>query len=444
MMLFGNKSITIFMSSTKKIILTILLLLPVSLAAQPSFSGFLELDKRFVTGGDSTYIDNFYNEFRLEASSYIGSQLYLFSSIDIRFYDFPTTRTLNDLEERGETFPVDYNLWEAYLDVYGFLFDKLDLRIGKQRINWGTADELNPTDNLNPNDFSNLIEFTDKLPSWAIKGTWYFGESQLTGIWLPSLSPVLLPREGASLFLGQEMAGLPNRLRLPDQTPVNSMVAVKFSGLLLEKWDYSLSYFSGYDDFPILSRMELNPNTTRPQSFDMAFPRMQVFGADLAGELSGIGLWAEAALVLPDKITTTTLIGGASTTTTALDDEAYVKFTAGGDYTFPGGWYVNGQWVHGFDTERGSGQLNDYLFVRLEQTFWRDDLKAEAGAALEVADWGRLSDRYGFGLFPAITYQAIDNLKVKTGAFLIYGKPSTMFGSWKTLDQVFVRFRVDF
>lgn len=426
------------------ILLALLVASPLWAAAQPKISGFLQLDKRFVTGSDSTYIDNFYNEFRLEASSYIGSQLYLFSSIDTRFYDFPSARTLSDLEDRRHAFPIDLNIWEAYLDVYGFLFDQLDIRVGKQRINWGTADKLNPTDNLNPNDFSDLVDFTDKLPSWAFTGTWYFGDSRLTGVWLPALSPVLLPRNGASLFLGPELSSLSNDLNLPAHTPGNSMFAFKYTGLL-GKWDYSISYFNGYDDFPLLSRLNLDAASLRPVSFDMTFPRMQVAGADLAGEFQGIGLWAETALVFPEELKRTTRIGpNTAGSTTALDDKPYLKWTLGGDYTFPGGWYLNAQWMHGFDIDRGAGKLHDYLFARVEQSFWGEDIKIEAGAALEVSEWNNPGDHYGYGLFPALTYQAIDNLEVKAGAFLIYGKPSTLFGNWQNLDQVFVRFRVDF
>ncbi len=52
----------------KEAILTVILFtgFGTTAIAQPDFGGFLEIDKRFVTGGDSTYIDNFYNQFRLE------------------------------------------------------------------------------------------------------------------------------------------------------------------------------------------------------------------------------------------------------------------------------------------------------------------------------------------------------------------------------------------
>ncbi|MCH2448529.1 MAG: hypothetical protein MK198_00130 [Gracilimonas sp.] len=200
------------MSSLKKIVLAVLLLLPVSLTAQPTFSGFLELDKRFVTGGDSTIIDDFYNRFRLEMKAPVGSQLYVFSSLDLRFYDFPKSQSLDDLEQIEQEFPLDLTLWEAFIDVYGFLFDDLDIRVGKQRIAWGKADKLNP------NDFSDILNFAETIPSWAFKGTWYLGDHQLTGVWLPSVTPILLPRNGASLFVA-DGGQFQNSLSMPEQTP---------------------------------------------------------------------------------------------------------------------------------------------------------------------------------------------------------------------------------
>lgn len=181
------------------------LLLGLSLApvvAQPHFGGELTLDKRVIVGDDSVAVADFYNRLRIGLSAPLGERLYLFSSVEARFYDRPRTATSGDLEDVQEAFPLDVMLWEGYADVYGFLFLNLDLRLGKQRIAWGRADQLNPTDNLNPDDFSDLIRFYEKLPTWAAKGTYYAGQFQITGVWVPTLTPILLPRGGAELFLG--------------------------------------------------------------------------------------------------------------------------------------------------------------------------------------------------------------------------------------------------
>jgi hypothetical protein len=405
--------------------------------AQPTFSGFLELDKRFVTGGDSTIIDDFYNRFRLEMKAPVGSKLYMFSSLDLRFYDFPRSQSLDDLEQIEREFPLDFTLWEAFIDVYGFLSDNLDIRVGKQRIAWGKADKLNPTDNLNPNDFSDIINFTETIPSWAFKGTLYVGDHQLTGVWLPGITPVLLPRDGANLFLG-DLGAFNDELQLPERTPANSMFAFRWDGSI-DKWDYSFSYFNGYDDIPIPTRLTVNPPPASPE-IKMEFPIMQVIGADLVTELSGIRLWAEAGLFWPEKVELVSEANGVINRKIQLEDDPYLKFTIGGDYTFSNGIYLNTQWMHGFFTERGAGELNDYFVARVEKEYFNDDVLIALSNTLEINDWKQL----GYGLSPELTYQAIDNFEAGLGAFLIWGEEGTLFNSWEELDQVFVRFRLDF
>lgn len=413
------------------------LVLPTQLLiAQPDFSGFLQLDKRFIAGGDSVYIDGFYNRFRLEMNAPVGSQLYLFSSLDLRFYDFPDPRSLSDLEDSESVFPHELTLWEAFGDVYGFLFEDLDIRVGRQRIAWGRADRLNPTDNLNPNDFSDLVHFTEMAPSWAVKGTWYAGSGRLTGVWLPGLTPVLLPRNGAGLFLG-EAGAYEDEFRLPDRTPRNSMFAFRWDGSV-GKWDYSVSYFNGFDDLPVATRLVVNPPL--PPRVELEFPRMQVLGADMVTEFSGIVFWAEAGLFWPEETALISEVNGLSTREMQLEGKPYLRFTLGGDYTFSNGLYLNSQWMHGFDTERGAGNLNDYFVVQLEKAFFEDDLLLAIGNTLEVDNWKRL----GYGLLPEMTYQGIDNFEAGTGAFLVWGEEGTLLHSWKSQDQVFLRFRFDF
>jgi hypothetical protein len=442
--------------------LVLLVIAQTALAQQPQFHGFLKLDKRIRFGGDSLATEDFYNRFRIEMSTSLGEKLYTFASLDFRFYDFPRANSLRGLEEMDQQFPTDLSVWEAYADIYGFLVENFDLRVGKQRLAWGTADKLNPTDNLNPDDFSDLLNFAEKIPTWAIKGSAYVGDVTLTAIWLPGLEAVLLPRDGAALFLGGEVGGsgrgvqivsLQDNLAYPARRPKNSMFAFKFAGTLAG-WDYSLSYFNGYDDVPILQRSEMTQVGIDGEvrqfaaSMDLGFPKMQVLGADFASELFGLGVWGEGALFFPKKVITQTVVrtdvGTETETEVALDDQPYLKFTLGADYTFPGGWYLNGQWMHGFFTERGGDNLHDYFLARLERSFLDDEVEIALGGVLEVGRWSDLSQNYGYGLYPEITYRGIDNLEVMVGAFLVDGKANTLFGSWNGIDQGYLRVKVSF
>lgn len=436
-----------WISNTGRWLPCAILLLSVPVLAQSlRFSGFLQLDKRLNVGSDSLLIADFYNRFRLEMSAPLNNNLYIFTSMDFRFYDLPRVNSLGSLSDLNSVYPTDISLWEAYAEVYGFIFDDFDLRLGKQRIAWGTADKLNPTDNLNSDDFSDLINFTEKIPTWAAMGTYYIGDFTLSGVWLPNVVPILLPRKGASLFLGDQPPGVRDSLSLPAHSPGNSMYAFKLSSRICG-WDYSLSYFNGYDDIPILNRTDLkfNNDGTPSASIELGFPKMQVFGLDFASEIFGAGVWGEGGLFLPGKVISQTQVGDTlSFQTVELDDAPYFKFTLGGDYTFPKGFYFNVQWMHGFFTERGNDELHDYFILRSEKEFWRNNLKIAIGGALEVSDWKSISDSYGYGIFPELIYQAIDNFEISVGGFLVDGKPGALFGTWKNANQVYLSAKVNF
>ncbi|NIO79384.1 MAG: hypothetical protein GTN68_02370 [Candidatus Aminicenantes bacterium] len=445
-------------------ILLIVLFWELALAQAPQFRGFLQLDKRFNVGGDSLTTVDFYNRFRLELSSTLSNKLYSFASLDFRFYDFPRVNSLQNMEDLDQEFPTDLTLWEAYVDLYSFLVNNLDVRVGKQRIAWGTADGLNHTDNLNPDDFSDLVNFTEKIPTWAVKGSYYLGNFTLTGVWLPELAPMLLPRNGASLFMGSGLSEYENNdvrfvslrdtLILPSQKPQNSMFGLKLAGMV-SGWDYSFSYFNGYDDIPILRQFGLaevdksGPIQRFTARMEMTFPKMQVLGFDFATELFGIGLWGEGAVFFPKKALMLTVVetseGNQTYSSVALDDKPYLKYTLGFDYTFPGGWYLNSQWMHGFFTERGVDNLHDYFLSRLEKKFLRDEIKLVlGGVAIEVAEFSDLKNNYASAFFPELSYLPVDNLEISLGVFLVDGKPGTLFGSWSEADQAYFRMKVSF
>ena len=410
------------------------------------FGGFLRLDKRFHVGGDSVTIADFYNRFRLEMTLPVGERVSAFTSVDVRFYDLPRIGRLADQEEIDRLFPTEFSLWEAYVEVYGFLFENLDLRIGKQRIAWGTADGLNHTDNLNPNDFSDLVNFTEKIPTWAAQASYYLGELSLTAVWVPSLTPILLPRNSASLFLDNENRTFVNRAELPSPQPQHGMMAFKLSRPV-GNWDVSLSYFDGYDDVPILRKVEVRTGANGLPAGRLVFgyPQMRVLGFDFATELGGAGFWGEGALFFPEGVVATLDVDGRTEVfEEQLSDRPYFKFTLGGDYTFGGGVYVNAQWMRGFFTQRGRDALNDYFVFEVEKRWFREAIRTTLGLAWEVGDWSAPWRRAGYGVFPEISYTGLDNLEMTLGGFLVDGKPNTLFGSWKDADQVYAAVKVSF
>ncbi len=388
-------------------------------------SGFAEIDKRFITGGDASNGDT-YGKLRLEATYGLLDDIFSLVSTEVRYYDLPVLEDLPAVDDVESDYPVDVLLWEAYVEISPFLLDELDLKVGKQRIAWGKADKFNPTDNLNPNDLTDFLDFEAKIPSLALQANYYLGTHTVTGVWVPFFEPALLPTGGTAFLLGQVPAGVEE----PARTLENGMFGLKLSGVV-HNIDYSLSYFKGFDDIPI--PVDIDPSTGRVVT---GFPEMQVLGFDFSGEFRSVGFWGELALFFPEEIN----IGPME----VLSDEPYLKYTLGMDYTFKTGIYLEAQYVHGFFTETGRGNLNDFLIAEIERKFLNDDLTLTLVGGLEVQDLEDIRDSYGTALVPEVSYRPLDNLELTLGWYLFDGKNGTLLGGIRDQDQVYFEVKYSF
>ncbi len=208
---------------------------------------------------------------------------------------------------------------QAYVD---YLAADYDLRLGKQRINWGTAVGFNPTDVINPVDISDPMN--DKLANWAVKGEYYWGPTlELTGVYVPFFRPSL--------------DAIPGKPQIAVISPEDDGEwAVKLGAKGMAGMDFSLMYFSGWERMPT-PRMTMGG----PQGYYRA---VDIIGADFATSIGDLGLWAEAAYSTPE--------GG----------DAYTNWAVGGDYGLPNGLKIVGQYFRQATTGIG----RDYIMLGLE------------------------------------------------------------------------------
>jgi hypothetical protein len=161
-------------------------------------------------------------------------------------------------------------------------------------------------------------------------------------------------------------------------------------------------------------------------------------------------VWGEAALFLPEKVEMPTYLQTPDglqqqTISVALEDEAYLKFVLGMDYTFESGWFVNMQFLHGFFHERGRDNLNDYVVGRIEKGFLNDELTiVPFGFALAITDWDDIGNNYGLAGMPEISYRPADNVELILGAVILEGKGDNMFSSIKANDELYFKAKVSF
>lgn len=435
-------------------ILSILLLAESGLCDIDIGGDFLT-DNRFRVKKDNKLT---YNENRvsLKLNSDI-SRASLYIETWLKGLGFPEVSQSSQLQDKDKekVSPWAVEIRELYIDFYQFLSDKLELRVGRQRIAWGTADKLNPTDNLNPDDLEDIMDFGRKLGANSMKLTCYLADFTLTGVYIPVFTPAALPSSDwtsalsapLSLPQGMSLRNFSDTVTLPDENfKETSMGAVKVSGNIFN-YDLSVSYFYGRDDLPLIKRVEITPVglSTIDAKAEMIYPKMQVIGTDIAGAIVNVGVWAEGACFIPEKVAMETFTVGMGTqTSTALDNEPYFKYVIGWDYTFKNGLYINGQWLHGFIHERGEDNLEDYLMAGIEKKFFNDELKVKIGIGAEVKDFDEIEDNLATMVFPEINYYPVDNTEVTIGAYLIDGKDTTNFGKVKDNDEVYLKFKYSF
>jgi hypothetical protein len=370
-----------------------------------------------------------------------------------------TLASTASLFSTGGIAPVSLDLREAWFELKGFIFDSVDLKVGRQRIAWGTADKLNVTDNVNPLDLSDPWDFGRHLGSDGAQLNVYAGGVQVTVLAVAQFAPAVLPTgQWASALMpsslqappGLTLGSVTSTVSLPGLSIADSLTAgLRVKGNLLG-CDISASYLYGRLSLPVVDRIVI----TSPgmpvvnAATDLVYPREHVFGADLAASILGIGVWAEAAVFLPSEVTLTTDstgISGGVARSTALAGTPYVKYVVGADYTFPGNVYLNGQFVRGLFQEAGDGNLHDYLSVGLEWRLFDEKVTlSPLGVIFGVANWSDIPGSYAIMAAPSISIRPLDNAELVIGFHWIQAAGSSAFGALSGQNEVFAHARYIF
>ena len=427
-------------------------------AEDVDIGGYVLTDWRVLTSDGQLLWNE--NRLNLEIDASPAGNAHIFAQVWIRGFGGTVAESTTDLmgHDKRKLSPWDLILREAYVDLYEFLSPDLDLRIGRQRIAWGTADKINPTDNLNPDDLEDIWDFGRHIPTTSMLATYYWGEVTICGVFVPSFTPAgLPPPDWAAALAGSLPAfggdirpsAVSDELDLPGRSLKDqASVAIKVSRAVYN-YDLSVSYYTGRSDFPVIKRVILIPDGSGGVEAHniLSYPRMHVLGADMSGAVGDVGVWAEMGVFFPEEVQAmldaTALELGISEFV-ALPDDPFVRFVIGGDYTFHNGIYLNGQFIHGFVHELGRDALHDYLVGGVEKKFRNETIKLTMAAALEVPDITDPGDDYAIVGMPEFAYYPWDGSEVKIGAHLIGGSGHSNFGQLTGMDDVYLAFKYAF
>ncbi len=228
---------------------------------------------------------------------------------------------------------------EAYVDLY---LPMVDLRLGRQVVAWGTADGFNPTDVVNPRASglgSLATGEVSRLPVPAVRAAVFaWPRFAVTAVGVADFVPAPLP--DTLLKQRVESSLSPPDLADPwlalEEPQGRDRYELGLRGeMALGAWDLYLSYFNGVEDWPALW-VALTPDFT--VQVQGRYRRQQHVGLALAGSVEGVGLWAEAAYVVPEEVPELE----TGPLTPLSDNEPRWEAIVGADYRW-GDLHVSGQ-----------------------------------------------------------------------------------------------------
>lgn len=460
--------------------------------AHLEWNGYFMTDDRLRLEGGKLNWQEYRLDFR--AQYRFADRAKFFSEVWVRGIRTPGITQTTDLMFSNKVMPVELDLREAYVDLYGLFTRNLDVRIGRQRIAWGTGDRLNPTDNLNPYDLEDIWDFGRHSASNALQLNYYAGKWTFTGIGILNFSPAVLPGSDwtpafmpeatlpgliydTSFFPGVTVPVYIDTRAINDSIvlPARDIRHAPSFGFKVKRsvgaWDLSLSYVYNRESLPSLEKthirltvdsvvfnppLDFHAQASATVDAQLKYAAQKVIGFDFAGSLFGIGLRGEAACFIPERqylsrtmryeVPLLSMVVDSILPDSLISDgKPYVKFLVGADYTFRHNIYLNFQYLHGFLHEKGKQALNDYFVLGLDWTILNSKLKLSLlNTAVQISDWKNVSDSWAVMYLPEIRYYPVDNAEFSLGAHIIEGSGNSGFGRVTHNDDLFIRFKYSF
>ena len=199
----------------------------------------------------------------------------------------------------------------------------LIIDVGKQFIRWGKADVVTPTDYFAPRDFLNVLD-SQFIAVTGARGSLQWGSETVEGAWVPLFTPSRTP------LLDQRWAVVPpgaGSIALIDDSgplPNGSQAGIRW-GHVTGRYEFSLSYFDGFNNLPNVA-ITPRPNPTEV-GIAKVYPNRRAYGVDVAVPTGWLTIKGEAAY--------------STSTTPATDD--YVLYVVQlerqtGEWMFVGGY----------------------------------------------------------------------------------------------------------
>ena len=354
----------------------------------------------------------------------------------------PLSDTAASESGTGELVP---EIRDAYIDIFNFPVSGMELRIGKQRLNFGKSDFFRHLDVVNPFDSSDPILFDRRVPSWLVRLKWSFGFDTALEVFAGPGTEQGMYMQGMNgmdeqlpLYSGLLGGGytLNSRLDIPDAGVETGVAGARFR-TKIGKWDTALVWITRLSPFPMA---ETVAGTSSDSSGTVIFSekREQYLGLALAGELLGLGVRGELLFRYHPGLTTSILVDGSPAGSSVSVERGWdILWSAGIDYQFPnGGPYLNLEFSRGFIGEysRSGSGINHYLALSFEQKWDSDRFRMSVSIGFEFDKLGEDVSRDEFRKTtawfagPELRMSVGNNLEFALGLFYVNAPSTTTLG----------------
>lgn len=334
---------------------------------------------------------------------------------------------------------LSLDLDEAYADLY---LDAVDLRVGRQIVNWGTADGFNPTNVINPRGPLSLSpDELSGLPLLAVQAAYYLPSgASLTGVVVTEFVPAADALITLNAIADEIETQLPAMPRLsfertgPEPVPADfSQMAFALRGeTMLANHNVYVSYYNGWEDRPA-AWLELSPTPGGPLPTGVVaqYRKVQKLGVATAGTVGGAGIWSELSYAMPERL-------GALDSPGALSsNDSYLEAVVGGDYTFSNGLTASAQVVY----DGGGSLLNPYkdpYGAVQPQTYLASMLRYSPTAGHDLEGVGLINLSGGGALtFIRYTYAFTQGTSLSIGLSKVFADAGSEFDTIKAHVDTF-------
>jgi len=345
----------------------------------------------------------------------------------------------------------DWELREAYVKFR--LPINMDFKVGRQILTWGTGDLIFINDVFAKDYQSFFIGRQDqylKAPQTALRAEWYAGFGSFSLVAIPDFESNTLPTGTRLSFYNPMMMnivgsdGYMNPVE-PDNSFDNVEVAFRYARRL-SSFKLSGYVYRGFYKDPLAVRI-IDPGTMAMQLY---YPRLNVYGASLRGQLAGGILWIEGgyydsredgcgenyfienssikALAGFERQVAADFTGNIQFQTEVMDDyDAYEKSR---DQLIAGGMLP--------ETSPIKDEIRTLITSR-----WTKQLMMQT-VTVSLFGFYSPSDEDAYIRF-STEYKYTDELSLMVGGNVFEGKnPSTLFGQFDHNDNVYVKINYGF